>query len=52
MSRDHVGHRDIVRFAEERVNLPQDKAQEYRAQARRLREKHMLMSIRISHCGR
>lgn len=39
MSRDHVGHRDIVRFAEERVNLPQDKAQEYRAQARRLREK-------------
>lgn len=39
MSREHVGHRDILRFAEERVNLPQDKAQEYRAQARRLREK-------------
>ena len=39
MSRDHVGHSDILRFAEERVNLPQDKAQEYRAQARRLREK-------------
>ena len=39
MSREHVGHRDIVTFAEERVNLPQDKAQEYRAQARRLREK-------------
>ena len=39
MSCEHVGHRDIVRFAEERVNLPQDKAQEYRGQARRLREK-------------
>jgi hypothetical protein len=39
MSREHVGHCDILRFAEERVNLPQDKAQEYRAQARRLREK-------------
>lgn len=39
MSREHVGHNDILRFAEERVNLPQDKAQEYRAQARRLREK-------------
>ena len=30
---------DIVRFAQDRVNLPRDKAQEYRAQARRLREK-------------
>lgn len=39
MSRDHVGHSDILRFAEEHVNLPQDKAQEHRAQARRLREK-------------
>lgn len=39
MSRDHVGHRDILRFAEERVNLPQDKALEYRAQAKRLRDK-------------
>ena len=39
MSREHVGHKDIVSFAQERVNLPQDKAQEYRAQARRLREK-------------
>jgi predicted nucleotidyltransferase len=28
-----------VRFAQERVNLPADKANEYRAQARRLREK-------------
>ena len=39
MSRAHIDHRDIVRFAEEKVNLPKDKADEYRAQARRLREK-------------
>lgn len=39
MSRDHINHRDLVRFAEERVNLPKEKADEYRAQARRLREK-------------
>lgn len=39
MSRDHISHADVVRFAEERVNLPRDKAEEYRAQARRLREK-------------
>ncbi|WP_394168926.1 CBASS oligonucleotide cyclase [Saccharospirillum alexandrii] len=39
MSRDHIDHRDIVRFAEERVNLPKDKADEFRAQARRLRDK-------------
>jgi hypothetical protein len=39
MSRDHVSHADIVRFANDRVNLPKEKADEYRAQARRLREK-------------
>lgn len=39
MSRLHVDHADIVRFAEDKVNLPRDKAEEYRAQARRLREK-------------
>ena len=39
MGRQHVDHGDIVRFAEERVNLPKDKADEYRAQARRLRER-------------
>ena len=39
MSREHVGHGDILRFAEERVNLPKEKAQDHRAQARRLREK-------------
>lgn len=39
MSRIHIDHRDFVKFAEERVNLPKDKADEYRAQARRLRER-------------
>lgn len=36
MSRAHVDHADIRRFAEERVNLPKEWADEYRAQARRL----------------
>src|SRR6202163_4580740 len=39
MSRAHIDHADIVKFAQERVNLPKDKADEYRAQARRLRER-------------
>lgn len=39
MSRQHVDHADIARFAQDKVNLPRDKASEYRAQARRLREK-------------
>jgi tRNA nucleotidyltransferase (CCA-adding enzyme) len=39
MARQHVNHGDIARFAQEKVNLPKDKADEYRAQARRLREK-------------
>lgn len=39
MSRSHVDHKDLVRFAENKVNLPKDKADEYRAQARRLSEK-------------
>jgi len=39
MSRVHVTHSDLVKFADERVNLPRDKANEYRAQAGRLREK-------------
>ena len=38
MSREHVGHGDIARFAADRVNLPRDKATDYRAQARRLRK--------------
>ena len=39
MAREHVTHRDIVRFAQDRVNLPRNKANEYREQARRLIEK-------------
>ena len=39
MSREHVDHGDISRFAANRVNLTRDKAKEFRAQARRLREK-------------
>ncbi|MGO0110803.1 CBASS oligonucleotide cyclase [Pseudomonas putida] len=39
MSRDHVDHRDIARFAEEKVNLPKEKASAYREQAGRLQEK-------------
>lgn len=39
MARQHVDHADIARFAQERVNLPKDKADEYRAQAGRLRDK-------------
>lgn len=36
MSRLHIDHKDILKFAEDRVNLPKDKADEYRAQAKRL----------------
>ncbi|SDR44512.1 Nucleotidyltransferase domain-containing protein [Rhizobiales bacterium GAS113] len=39
MSREHVDQAALVRFGEECVNLPKDKADEYRAQARRLRER-------------
>ena len=39
MARSHVDHDDIVRFAHDRVNLAGEKAKEYRAQARRLRER-------------
>ena len=39
MAKEHVGHGDIAHFAQDRVNLPKNKADEYRAQARRLREK-------------
>jgi hypothetical protein len=44
MSRDHVSHADLVRFADERVNLKRDDAGDLRAQANRLRdrlEKHL-----------
>lgn len=39
MGREHVNHAEIAAFARDKVNLPGDKAKEYRAQARRLREK-------------
>ncbi|WP_172587660.1 CBASS oligonucleotide cyclase [Shewanella xiamenensis] len=39
MARTHVDHKDLVRFAHDKVNLPKEKADEYRAQARRLAEK-------------
>jgi len=39
MSRDHVSHKEIASFAEDKVNLPQDKATKYREQVWRLREK-------------
>ena len=39
MGRQHVSHNEIAAFAQDKVNLPKDKADEYRAQARRLREK-------------
>ncbi len=39
MSRQHVDHLEVARFAQDRVNLPSDKARTYRAQARRLRDR-------------
>jgi tRNA nucleotidyltransferase (CCA-adding enzyme) len=39
MSREHVDHRHIVTFADERVNLKRDDAKELREQANRLRDK-------------
>ncbi len=39
MSRVHVGHSEIAQFAKEKVNLPKEKADEYRAQAGRVGEK-------------
>lgn len=39
MSRSHIDHKDLVQFSEDKVNLPKSKADEYRAQAARLREK-------------
>ncbi|MET4691227.1 CBASS oligonucleotide cyclase [Sinorhizobium fredii] len=39
MTRQHVGHHEVASFAQDKVNLPKDKADEYRAQAGRLREK-------------
>ncbi len=38
MGKEHVGHNEIKRFAEDKVNLSQEKASKYRQQATRLRE--------------
>lgn len=39
MARKHVDHSDIVQFAKEKVNLPKEIADEYRTQAKGLRDK-------------
>jgi len=39
MSREHISHAEIARFALDRVNLPKDKAGEFRAQVNRLRDR-------------
>lgn len=39
MSRDHVNHSDIVRFAEDKVNLKREDAAELRRQANMLRDR-------------
>jgi hypothetical protein len=39
MGRQHVGHEEIAVFAQDKINLPKEMADGYRAQARRLREK-------------
>ena len=39
MSIDHIGHAEIAKFGVEKVNLPEDKADKFRAQARNLRLK-------------
>lgn len=39
MAREHVSHADLAQFAREKVNLPKEKADEYRGQVQRLRER-------------
>lgn len=39
VTRQHVDHREIVAFAQDKVNLPKDWADGYRAQAKRLRDR-------------
>ena len=39
MAREHVGHKDLVSFAEKKVNLGRNEARKYREQVGRLREK-------------
>jgi tRNA nucleotidyltransferase (CCA-adding enzyme) len=39
MAREHVNHSDIAQFAKDKVNLPKDKADDYREQAKRLSDR-------------
>lgn len=39
MSRSHIDHSDIVRFATDKVNLPKDQADKFRKQVRGLRDR-------------
>jgi len=39
MAREHVGHKEITQYAKDKVNLPKEWADEYRAQAGRVRDK-------------
>lgn len=39
MGRQHIDHAEIAAFARDRVNLPKEQADEYRAQVNRLRDK-------------
>ena len=39
MGLQHVGHAELAYFAREKVNLPQDKANKYREQAKRLQDR-------------
>jgi tRNA nucleotidyltransferase (CCA-adding enzyme) len=39
MAREHVSHSDIAQFAKDKVNLPREKADDYREQAKRLSDR-------------
>lgn len=39
MAREHVGHKEIAQYSKDKVNLPKEWADEYRAQAGRVRDK-------------
>lgn len=39
MAREHVNHREIAQFAKDKVNLPKEKADQFRTQAKGLRDK-------------
>lgn len=42
MSKEHVGHKEIANFAIQKVNLPKEKADSYREQAGRVRDRMKL----------